>query len=226
MLEVGDPVEHCLRYCLDGLARGIQNPGILCRPQRCYRSLGIPPVTVLYVPRKGGKANINTLVFQLLMPPACTLLRARRQVHLETGLREHVSPHVTPVGHQSRGLAEAPLQGEERIAHGLQCRNRRRTAADLLRPQFVADRLAVEPDQFLAGGVGGEPDVQAPRQFGQCRRIVEADAPLLRRKRQQPVQRSAVQQVPAQGGRNAAGDRALARTAGTVDGNDGDLCRG
>ena len=40
------------------------------------------------------------------------------------------------------------------------------------------------------------------------------------RQRDQPVQRPAVEQVPAERDRDPAGDRALAGAAGTVDGDD------
>ena len=127
------PAQHPVCHSFDGLARGIQNPGVLCRPQRRDRSLGIPPVTVLYVPRKGGKANINTLVIQLLMSPQSTFLSACCQEHLEAGIREHVGAHVAAVSDQSRRLAEAPLQCQKRVTHRLQGGDRGRALARLLR---------------------------------------------------------------------------------------------
>src|SRR5690606_22656727 len=82
---------------------------------------------------------------------------------------------------------------------------------------------AVENDALAAFRRCLEPDVQGRRQRGQPRFIVETDATILCGDRHQAVQRTRIEQVPAQLFREQACDCALASAAGTVDGNDGNV---
>src|SRR5690606_37476422 len=68
------PVQYDPGNFIDRQVAGIQQSGVPGSTQGSDRALRIPPVAILDVLRKGGKANINTLVFQLLITPACALL--------------------------------------------------------------------------------------------------------------------------------------------------------
>ena len=121
-LEPCGPTENRSDDFLYRLARGIQHSGILCRPERRYGTLGIPPVALFDVPRKGRETNINTLVLQLLMAPPGTLFRRRCQEHLEARICKYMCAHIAPIRDQPGGLQKAPLQTQKRVAHRLQAR--------------------------------------------------------------------------------------------------------
>src|SRR6185312_17101675 len=78
----------------------------------------IPQVPLGYLARKGGKANIGPLVFQLLIAPLSARGGAGRQEDFQLRVRKNNSPHIPPVRDQSRGLGEGSLALQQGRTNG------------------------------------------------------------------------------------------------------------
>src|SRR5882757_3412890 len=86
-----------------GIGRGLQG---------CDRAGRVPLVTLGDLARKGGKANIGPLVFQLLIAAQSTLIGAGSKKYLQVGSRKHNGAHIPPVGNQAgtRRKGTLPVQ--------------------------------------------------------------------------------------------------------------------
>src|SRR5882757_346104 len=76
----------------------------------------IPQVPLGDLARKGGKANIRPLVFQLLIAAKSPLAGGRGEKYLEVGPRKYNCAHVPAVGHQPGGLGKGTLAVQEGAA--------------------------------------------------------------------------------------------------------------
>lgn len=221
--KLGDPIEHCLRDSIHRPTRRIQNSGILGRHQRCDRALGIPPVAILYVPRKGRETNIYTLLLQLLMAPFCPLPGGRGKEYLEVRIRKDMGPHIAAVCDETRWLPKALLQLQKSIPYRLQHGHGRRPGTALFSANCAGHVLPVQADLLLAAFVAAEPHVQPPRKFDQALDIAERYALAVGCQRDKPVQGAAIEQMPAQSVRHAAGDRTFSRADRPIDRHYGDI---
>src|SRR5262245_53060266 len=174
----------------------------------------IPQIPLGYLPRKGGKANIGPLVFQLLMAPQGSFSGARGEEYLKARLREHDRTHVAAVGHQPRGAREGMLTSEQSRTDFGPGRDPGSALPRDLRPQLMRDVLAFQNDALAPIVIRVEADVHRGGQ-----RCVSGDIAGLQPLFQSPesdqsVQGAAVEQVPAQMTGHGAADRALTGAAG------------
>ena len=109
--------ENPLDHLLDRQIGGVDDHGVGRRLQWGDRTGRIPQVPLGYLARKGGKANIRPLVFQLLIAPLSSCGGAGRQEDFQLCVRKNNSPHVPPVRDQSRGLGEGSLPLQQGRTH-------------------------------------------------------------------------------------------------------------
>src|SRR5690606_16859654 len=146
----------------------------------------------------------------------------RGEEDLETGFREDHRAHVAPVGHQARGLRELFLALQQCITHRRPHGHPRGALPGLLGADGQADVLTGLPQQYalVALGILAEAHLHGGGNTGMSGRIIGGQAGALAGQRHQAVQRTAVEQVPAQACGDTATDGALAGAGGPVDGDD------
>src|ERR1700730_2472032 len=78
----------------------------------------IPQVPLGDLARKGGKANIRPLVFQLLIAAKSPLIGAGGKKYLEVGPGEYNGTHIPAVCYEAWGLRKGTLAVEQCAADG------------------------------------------------------------------------------------------------------------
>src|ERR1700704_3100284 len=104
----------------------------------------IPVVPLGDLARKGGKANIRPLVFQLLIAAKGPLVGGCGEKYLEVGPWKYNRAHVPPVGHQAGGSGKGTLTVQKRAADAWPGGNARGPLPSHLGPDFVRDDLPFE----------------------------------------------------------------------------------
>ena len=132
--------------------------------QRRHRSAGVARIPLGDLTRKGGKANIKTLFFQLLMTTARPLLGAGCQEDFEPCLGENDRAHIAAIGYQSRRPCELSLARKECFADFGHCRDAGSRRSGLFAAQIPRDLLPVEEHTLLTAGVAAEVHLHLARQ--------------------------------------------------------------
>src|SRR3984957_7271621 len=210
-------------HLIDGHTRCIQHGGVGACDKRRSGARGIAPVTLRYLQRKGGKVSSNPLFFQLLMASAGPFRGARGEKNLDPCPGEYDGAHIAAVGHQTRRDGKAPLAVQECGADLPKGCDPGGVTARLLGTNGPGGILAVQPDHLIAGFAGAEPDVDSTRQLPQGRPIIQADRGPTPRQGDQPVQRTAIEQGPAQCLCDRPADGTLTRSGRAINGDDGDF---
>jgi hypothetical protein len=128
-----------------------------------------------------------------------------------------VSTHVTTIGNQARCLPETQLNALQGFTHGGQNRDRRCQAAAFFSPDCPGNIVSVQEDGFLPVLSRLKSDVQPGRNF--CYHVVRGTGPaaLFSSEPHQPIQGTAIQQVPSQGFRNVPRNGSLAGATRSID---------
>ncbi|MNO86905.1 hypothetical protein D3C76_783200 [compost metagenome] len=182
--------------------------------------MGVTFITRTNLIQQTRQTNIFTLALQLQVAATCALLRAGGEEDLQWRIREHHGTHVATVSNQPRHFAELTLTHQQRITHCRQRGHHRCTSTDGFGTDDVADVLTLKDDLLQLTGLGSdELHIQMGGKLGQQLFVGQVDAVVAGIECQQAIQRAGVQQLPAQLAGNQPGDRALARAAWPVDGD-------
>src|SRR5215472_17322713 len=115
----GSQFQHPLHHLIDRKAGRVDDTGVGRGLQRGDLTGPIPEIPLGYLARKGRKANIGTLVFQLLMAPEGPFLGGGRQEYFQLRPGEHHGAHIAPVRDQSRGCGKGPLARQQGLTDAL-----------------------------------------------------------------------------------------------------------
>ncbi len=185
------------------------------------------PVLVLTVPRYlvgehrfEGRSDASG--GQLRKPPACPLLRARRQEDLRLGRRKHNRPDVPSFEHGSvRNLTAKPALELQQSLPDRRARSHHRGHPRHIRcPDRVGHVFAVARDKVRAILAGTERDGQAGRRLSKPGDIVRIDPSPDSLQSDTSVESTRVDEREAQPARNEASHRALSSSCRSVNGND------
>src|SRR5882757_9063408 len=137
----------------------------------------IPQVPLGDLARKGGKANIRPLVFQLLIAAQSPLVGACGEKYLEVGPWKYNRAHIPPVGHQAGGPRKGTLTVQKRAADVWPGCNARGALPSHLGPDCVCCDLSIEEHPLTPIGCDVKSYVKAGCKSGVTFYIIGLQSP-------------------------------------------------
>jgi hypothetical protein len=178
-------------------ARRIEQNRIRACDQRRNGARRVASIAFRYLQRKGGKVSSNPLFFQLLMAPRGPLFGARGQENLDRRPGEYHGAHVAPVGHEPGGAAKRRWRSSSAA----------RTAGSAATFEASLPALSVRiaavtswpASQIVSSPSSVEPKrISRPARAGERRAVPEVDSGPAARQGDQSIQRTAIEQGPAE----------------------------
>jgi hypothetical protein len=150
-------------------------------------------ISLGYLARKVAKTSSGPFADQLVMASFRPLVGTCRQENLESGRREDHRTHISPIGHQTGRLGEAPLPvyqgGPDRRPDG----HPGRTLPGFLGSHLPRNVSTVEFDTLCAIGAAAESNIHARGKTDMRLDIIRIGAMQSTRQRNQAIQRAAVE---------------------------------
>src|SRR5215831_9913070 len=189
----GSQLQHPLHHLLDRKAGRVDDTGVGRGLQRGDLTGLIPQIPLGYLARKGGKANIRTLVFQLLMSPQSPLLGGGGQEYFQLRPGEHHGPHIPAVCHQSGGGGKGPLACEQGLTDRGPRRHARGALSRLLRANISRHVPPREGDALTTVRGNREDHIHARRECRMAWLIVRPETRGGSGERHQPIESAAIE---------------------------------